>query len=242
MRIDGAGDRKLGRLGRQHHGGHRLARRQGRLYRQGARRPARARCSATTSPRSACGSTRRARDSGPGTARCLIMVTPDGQRTMAPISAPASSSARRTSTPALVGAAQVTYLEGYLLDPPRAQEAFRKAAALAHAAGRQVALSLSDPFCVGRHRAEFRDLVARRGRHPVRQRGRDLLAVRDRRLRRGGRGGARPCRDRRADPQREGQRRARRRRGARRRRRRRSRTWSTRPAPATFMPQASSTA
>src|SRR6266568_294495 len=57
-------------------------------------------------------------------------------------------------------AAQVTYLEGYLFDPPRAQEAFRKAAMLAHEAGRRVSLSLSDPFCVGRHRAEFRDLVA----------------------------------------------------------------------------------
>ncbi|HEX3954612.1 MAG TPA: PfkB family carbohydrate kinase, partial [Stellaceae bacterium] len=54
----------------------------------------------------------------------------------------------------------VTYLEGYLFDPPRAQEAFRSAAAAAHRAGRRVALSLSDPFCVGRHRAAFRELVA----------------------------------------------------------------------------------
>src|SRR5207237_7954324 len=56
--------------------------------------------------------------------------------------------------------ARSTYLEGDLLDPPRAQEAFRAAAAVAHGAGRQVALSLSDPFCVGRHRAAFRELVA----------------------------------------------------------------------------------
>jgi fructokinase len=61
---------------------------------------------------------------------------------------------------ALVAAAAVTYLEGYLFDPPAAQAAFRKAAAAAHAAGRQVALSLSDAFCVDRHRAAFRDLVA----------------------------------------------------------------------------------
>jgi sugar/nucleoside kinase (ribokinase family) len=61
--------------------------------------------------------------------------------------------------PDLLAAAQVTYLEGFLFDPPLAQEAFRKAAAIAHSAGRQVALSLSDPFCVGRHRAAFRDLV-----------------------------------------------------------------------------------
>src|SRR5262249_812909 len=57
------------------------------------------------------------------------------------------------------GAAQIIYLEGYLFDPPQAQEAFRTAAAIAHAAGRRVALSLSDPFCVERHRAAFRDLV-----------------------------------------------------------------------------------
>ncbi len=60
---------------------------------------------------------------------------------------------------ALIEAAQVTYLEGYLFDPPRAQEAFRRAARIAHAAGRRVALSLSDPFCVDRHRAAFRELV-----------------------------------------------------------------------------------
>src|SRR5439155_4566103 len=62
--------------------------------------------------------------------------------------------------PALISAARITYLEGYLYDPPRAQEAFREAAAIAHRAGHQVALSLSDPFCVGRHRAAFRELVA----------------------------------------------------------------------------------
>ena len=60
----------------------------------------------------------------------------------------------------LVADAAVTYLEGYLFDPPAAQAAFRRAADAAHAAGRQVALSLSDPFCVNRHRDAFRDLVA----------------------------------------------------------------------------------
>jgi sugar/nucleoside kinase (ribokinase family) len=60
---------------------------------------------------------------------------------------------------ALIAAAQLTYLEGYLFDPPQAQAAFRRAAAVAHAAGKRVALSLSDPFCVGRHRAAFRELV-----------------------------------------------------------------------------------
>jgi sugar/nucleoside kinase (ribokinase family) len=60
---------------------------------------------------------------------------------------------------ALVADAAVLYLEGYLFDPPAAQAAFRRAAAAAHAAGRKVALSLSDPFCVDRHRPAFRALV-----------------------------------------------------------------------------------
>jgi sugar/nucleoside kinase (ribokinase family) len=97
---------------------------------------------------------------GPGTARCLILVTPDGQRTMGTYLGACVDLGPEDIDPALVGAAQITYLEGYLFDPPRAKEAFRKAAAIAHAAGRQVALSLSDPFCVGRHRDEFRELVA----------------------------------------------------------------------------------
>ena len=145
---------------------------------------------------------------GPGTARCLILVTPDGQRTMDTYLGACVELGPDDIDPDLIAAAQVTYLEGYLFDPPLAQEAFRKAAAIAHAAGRQVALSLSDPFCVGRHRAAFRELVDGRCRHPVRQRGRDLLALRDGRFRRGRGRGARPCRDRRPDPQRSGQRRS----------------------------------
>jgi sugar/nucleoside kinase (ribokinase family) len=96
---------------------------------------------------------------GPGTARCLILVTADGQRTMGTYLGACVELRAKDIDPELVGAAQVTYLEGYLFDPPQAQQAFREAAAIARAAGRQVALSLSDPFCVGRHRAAFRDLV-----------------------------------------------------------------------------------
>jgi sugar/nucleoside kinase (ribokinase family) len=96
---------------------------------------------------------------GPGTARCLIFVTADGQRTMGTYLGACVELGPGDIDPALVGAAQITYLEGYLFDPPQAQLAFRAAAAIAHAAGRRVALSLSDPFCVGRHRALFRDLV-----------------------------------------------------------------------------------
>jgi len=97
--------------------------------------------------------------SGPGTARCLILVTPDGQRTMNTYLGACVELGPVDIDPEVIAGAQITYLEGYLFDPPLAQEAFRKAASLAHAAGRQVALSLSDPFCVGRHRAGFRELV-----------------------------------------------------------------------------------
>jgi sugar/nucleoside kinase (ribokinase family) len=97
--------------------------------------------------------------SGPGTARCLILVTSDGQRTLNTYLGACAGLGPDDIDPDLVSAARITYLEGYLFDPPQAQEAFRKAAAIAHSAGRQVALSLSDPFCVGRHRAAFRDLV-----------------------------------------------------------------------------------
>ena len=97
---------------------------------------------------------------GAGTARCLILVTPDAQRTMGTFLGAAVSLGPDDVEPALIADSRVTYLEGYLWDPPHAKDAFRKAVDLAHEAGRQVALSLSDPFCVDRHREEFRDLVA----------------------------------------------------------------------------------
>ena len=97
---------------------------------------------------------------GPGTARCLILVTPDGQRTMSTYLGACAELGPEDIDAATVAAAEITYLEGYLFDPPQAQAAFGKAAAIAHMAGHKVALSLSDPFCVGRHRAAFRELVA----------------------------------------------------------------------------------
>ena len=94
------------------------------------------------------------------TARCLVVVTPDAQRTMNTFLGACVELGPQDVDPGLVGAAGITYLEGYLWDPPRAKEAFRKAHGIAHDAGRRVALSLSDPFCVDRHRAEFAELVA----------------------------------------------------------------------------------
>jgi sugar/nucleoside kinase (ribokinase family) len=98
---------------------------------------------------------------GAPTARCLVLVTPDGQRTMNTYLGACVSFGEDDVDEALVADSAITYLEGYLFDPPAAQAAFRRAAATAHAAGRQVALSLSDAFCVDRHRAAFRDLVSR---------------------------------------------------------------------------------
>jgi sugar/nucleoside kinase (ribokinase family) len=97
---------------------------------------------------------------GVPTARCLIMVTPDGQRTMNTYLGACVTFGEADVDEDLVAAAAVTYLEGYLFDPPAAQAAFRRAASAAHRSGREVALSLSDAFCVDRHRAAFRDLVA----------------------------------------------------------------------------------
>jgi sugar/nucleoside kinase (ribokinase family) len=97
--------------------------------------------------------------SGPPTARCLIFVTPDGQRTMQTYLGACVELRPDDVTPEAIRAARVTYLEGYLWDRPEAKDAFRKAMQIAHAAGRKVALTLSDAFCVDRHRAEFLNLV-----------------------------------------------------------------------------------
>jgi sugar/nucleoside kinase (ribokinase family) len=102
--------------------------------------------------------TRRATE-GPPTGRCLILVTPDAQRTMGTFLGASTRLGSSDIDEGLVARAKIVYLEGYLFDPPEAQTAFRKAAAAAHAAGRKVALTLSDPFCVDRHRAAFRDLL-----------------------------------------------------------------------------------
>jgi fructokinase len=96
---------------------------------------------------------------GAPTARCLILVTPDGQRTMNTFLGACVAFGEHDVDPALVADSAITYLEGYLFDPPAAQAAFRFAARAAREAGRQVALSLSDAFCVNRHRAAFLDLL-----------------------------------------------------------------------------------
>jgi len=101
----------------------------------------------------------RKSESGPSTARCLILVTPDGQRTMNTYLGACVELGPEDIDEALIARSKVVYLEGYLWDPPRAKEAMLKAANLAHKHGGRVALSLSDAFCVGRHRAEFNRLI-----------------------------------------------------------------------------------
>ncbi|WP_010508968.1 adenosine kinase [Komagataeibacter europaeus] len=93
------------------------------------------------------------------TARCIILVTPDGQRTMNTYLGACVTFSPEDVLADVVCASKVIYMEGYLFDPPDAQEAFRTAARIAHEAGRKVALSLSDRFCVDRHRHAFHELV-----------------------------------------------------------------------------------
>lgn len=99
-----------------------------------------------------------ARD-GAATARCLIFVTPDGERTMNTFLGACQALNAADVDADLIRASSITYLEGYLWDPPAAKEAFIKAADIAHGAGRKVALTLSDAFCVSRYREEFLKLM-----------------------------------------------------------------------------------
>jgi sugar/nucleoside kinase (ribokinase family) len=96
---------------------------------------------------------------GAPTGRCMILVTPDGQRTMNTFLGAAVELSTADIDQDMVAASAITYLEGYLFDPARAKEAFRLAAMIAHANKRRVSLSLSDSFCVDRHRDDFLDLV-----------------------------------------------------------------------------------
>lgn len=96
---------------------------------------------------------------GPSTGQCLIMVTPDAERSMSTYLGASQGLSPEDVSEDLIAGAQVTYLEGYLWDPPLAKEAFRKAMKAAHNAGRKTALTLSDDFCVDRYRDEFMELI-----------------------------------------------------------------------------------
>jgi sugar/nucleoside kinase (ribokinase family) len=96
---------------------------------------------------------------GPATGCSYILVTPDGERTMNTYLGAAQELLPGDIDAAQIAASAIVYLEGYLWDPKSAKEAFVKASTIAHDAGRQVALTLSDSFCVDRYRGEFLDLM-----------------------------------------------------------------------------------
>ena len=99
---------------------------------------------------------------GPSTGRCYVLVTPDGERTMNTFLGAAQDLNPADIDAEAIAASAITYLEGYLWDPNNAKKAFLKAAKIAHEAGRKVALSLSDAFCVDRWRDEFLQLMRSR--------------------------------------------------------------------------------
>lgn len=98
-------------------------------------------------------------DGTPPTARSMIFVTPDGERSMNTYLGACVELGPEDVEADKAAGAKVTYFEGYLWDPPRAKEAIRLTAKHAHAAGREVSMTLSDPFCVDRYRDEFLDLM-----------------------------------------------------------------------------------
>jgi sugar/nucleoside kinase (ribokinase family) len=98
-------------------------------------------------------------ESGPPTGQCLIIVSPDAQRTMSTYLGSCQEVDEPDVDEAMVRAAQVTYFEGYLWDPPAPIRAIRKAKAIARDAGRKVALTLSDVFCVEGHRDDFLEMM-----------------------------------------------------------------------------------
>lgn len=98
-------------------------------------------------------------DSARATSRSLILVTPDGQRTMNTFLGISTDLDQGEVDPAVIQNSKIVYLEGYLFDRDEAKAAFRQAVEIANAANRKVALTLSDSFCVNRHRSEFLALI-----------------------------------------------------------------------------------
>ena len=96
---------------------------------------------------------------GASTGRSLINVTPDGERTMCTFLGASVELTAADVDPDVITGAEIVYLEGYLFDPPEARRAFAKAAGLARAAGRMIALTLSDSFVVERHRSGLREFI-----------------------------------------------------------------------------------
>jgi sugar/nucleoside kinase (ribokinase family) len=98
-------------------------------------------------------------NAGPATARSFILVTPDGERTMNTYLGACVNLTTGDIDPEVVASSRITYLEGYLWDRPEAKEAFQRAAKISREAGRKTAITLSDSFCVDRHRVSFLELI-----------------------------------------------------------------------------------
>ncbi len=96
---------------------------------------------------------------GPPTGRCMIVVTPDAERTLNTYLGASERFCPEDVDAELVRSSKVTYLEGYLFDRPESKDAYWHASEIAHAAGKEVALTLSDLFCVERHRDDWLNLV-----------------------------------------------------------------------------------
>ena len=160
LRIHGTRHRDLGGFRRQYHRGGGVLRRARPLCGQGPRHDQLGAVFAHDLRSTGVGYTTPPATGGPPTGRCLILITPDAQRTMHTfLGASVHLWARRSGGKRCDRTGKDPVPRGYLLDPAAAQEAFRVAAGIAHAAGRKVSLTLSDPFCVDRHRAAFLDLV-----------------------------------------------------------------------------------
>lgn len=99
------------------------------------------------------------KETGAETGRCIVLVTPDGERSMNTYLGACVELGPEDIEEDKVAGSRVTFFEGYLWDPPRAKDAIRKASEIAHANGREMSMTLSDPFCVDRYRDEFLDLM-----------------------------------------------------------------------------------
>lgn len=96
---------------------------------------------------------------GPATGRCLILITPDAERSMFTSIGASAELSPDDIDPDVIASSRITYLEGYSFEASQSKRAFYRAAEIAHKSGHKIALTLSDPFCVDRHRHDFIDLV-----------------------------------------------------------------------------------
>ena len=99
---------------------------------------------------------------GPGTARSFIFVTPDAQRTMNTYIGACSLLSPKDMDEKIIKNSKITFLEGYVWEEDLAKESLVKAAEISRKAGNKVALTLSDPFCVKKHRLEFKELIKKK--------------------------------------------------------------------------------